>query len=237
MTEYKFHELCLLFPPCTNDELMALRNDIEKNGQIEPAVLYEGKILDGRNRATACAMLGIELETVEYEGDDPVAFVMSKNLCRRHLNESQRAMIAAKLANLPPHRPVEKDKAVNLPTYSQEQAAESLNVSESQVRKAKKLQRVASQEVIEQVELGKKTVHAALRETKESKEQPKKEISVLSVHVDEMEKTAEKLLKHYYNVIGQMFDVTTIDDYRNRLARLELKNCDLYDKAEARWRK
>ena len=38
---------------------------------------------------------------VPFVGDDPVAFVVSANLRRRHMDENQRAMVAAKLANLP----------------------------------------------------------------------------------------------------------------------------------------
>jgi hypothetical protein len=45
--------------------------------------LYEGQILDGRNRARACEALGIEPETRVYAGDDPVGFVISRNLHRR----------------------------------------------------------------------------------------------------------------------------------------------------------
>jgi hypothetical protein len=36
----------------------------------------------------------------EYSGDDPLGFVISHNLHRRHMNESQRGMVGAKLANL-----------------------------------------------------------------------------------------------------------------------------------------
>jgi len=53
MTDLQFHELCPLFPPASAEELEEQRASIEKNGQIEPVVFFDGKELDGRNRATA----------------------------------------------------------------------------------------------------------------------------------------------------------------------------------------
>jgi hypothetical protein len=165
MINYPYHELCRMFPPCSPEELEGLRESIEKQGLLEPIVLLDGKILDGRNRASACMMLGIEPTTVEFDGDNPVAFVLAKNLNRRHLNESQRAMIASKISTLPPylHKPKNDDMQICM---SKPEAAVALNVSERQVRQASKLRREAETEVIEQVERGEKTVHAALKEAK-----------------------------------------------------------------------
>ena len=109
------HEYATLFPMLDESGLEELCADIEANGQTDPIWLYEGKILDGRNRAKACVKLGRKPEIKEYTGDDPLGFVLSKNAHRRHLSESQRAMVASKLATLPAHRPSE-NKPANLPT-------------------------------------------------------------------------------------------------------------------------
>ncbi len=164
MKDYQFHELCVLFPPCGEEELESLRADIEKNGVIEKVTMYEGKVLDGRNRVLACMMLGIEPPTVEFNGDDPVMFVMAKNLHRRHLTDSQRAMIAAKVADMPPYRP--ENKSANLRT-SQEKAAKQVGVSPRSVSTAKKLLKEADEETIKEIEAGKKTVAKAAKELKE----------------------------------------------------------------------
>jgi len=163
-----FHELCLLFPQADEKTLSELTEDIRKNGLRDEITTYQGKILDGRNRYDGCIAAGVKPRFVEYTGDDPLGFVISKNLHRRHLNESQRAMIASKIATLPAHRPT-KDKEANLPTYgarTQEQAAKAMNVSERQVRDAARLRREASDEVVAEVENGNKTIHGALKETK-----------------------------------------------------------------------
>lgn len=100
--EYEFHEAASIFPLMNSEEFNHLKADIEERGQREYAVLFDGKIIDGRNRYRACKALGIECEFSELEEcDDPVAYVISANLHRRQLKTSQRAMCAAKLAGLP----------------------------------------------------------------------------------------------------------------------------------------
>lgn len=80
------------------DEFQWLKDDMERCGQEEPSLLYRDQILDGRNRYRACLELKIEPKTRVYEGDDPEGYVLSVNLQRRHLNQSQLAMVAAKRA-------------------------------------------------------------------------------------------------------------------------------------------
>jgi hypothetical protein len=99
------HEYASLFPMMSDDELAELIADIDKHGLREPIVLYEGRILDGRNRVEACRKLGIEdPRTVEYDGDDAQAFVVSKNLHRRHLTQAQKAEVVVKLLVAQPER-------------------------------------------------------------------------------------------------------------------------------------
>ena len=67
-------------------------------------MLYQGQILDGRNRYNACVALGIEPKTIQYEGNDPEGFVLSANLHRRHLSREKRRELIAKLLERHPDR-------------------------------------------------------------------------------------------------------------------------------------
>ncbi len=82
------------FPLMNKKEYKELKIDIKKNGLLEPIILFEDKILDGRNRYNACKELDVKIKTIEYKGKNPLQYVISTNLKRRHLNESQRAMVA-----------------------------------------------------------------------------------------------------------------------------------------------
>ena len=120
------HPLSSLFPRMPERDYEALRDDIAQHGQQTPIALTpSGELLDGAHRARACAELGITPQTITL-AIDPAQyqdFVVSANLNRRHLSDSDRALVAARLA--------ERGSATI------EQAAEQLRVSERQVSRAK----------------------------------------------------------------------------------------------------
>ena len=129
-------------------DLQALAEDIKQNGLAHPIVsTSDGVVLDGRNRLKACEIAGIEPQFEVYAGSNPVGFIISSNLKRRQLNESQRALIATRLATLargqrqtafesaerfgPPNNQMRKF-ADSDPVMTQAAAAAALNVSETQ---------------------------------------------------------------------------------------------------------
>jgi ParB-like chromosome segregation protein Spo0J len=94
--EYEDHPLAALFPLMADDELAGLAEDIRKNGLRNPIMIHEGKILDGRNRYRACKLIGREIkawEVFHLNGKDPLAYVLSQNLHRRHLTPEQRRKV------------------------------------------------------------------------------------------------------------------------------------------------
>ncbi len=109
--EYEYHPFCLAFGLMKQAELENLADSIKSPlGLQKSIVLYQGKILDGRNRSTACKMVGATPTYIEYKGDDAgaLAFVEAANFHRRHDTDADRAIQAAKLkpfhASLAAHR-------------------------------------------------------------------------------------------------------------------------------------
>jgi N6-adenosine-specific RNA methylase IME4 len=158
----EYHPISNIFPLMEGNEFDDLCHDIAANGLIEPIWTYDGMILDGRNRQRACDLVGIKPQYREYSGDNPLQFVTSMNVRRRHLNESQRAMIAARLANMGwggdrKSTPISQENQVaNLPLepISQERAAEMLNISSRSLRSAKQILETASPEVVAEIDAG-----------------------------------------------------------------------------------
>ena len=91
--EIKQHPLSSAFPSMSESDQATLTADIDKNGQLDAITLFAGMVLDGWHRYQACLALGRDPLTCLLAADiDPVVFVMSHNMHRRHLNESQRSI-------------------------------------------------------------------------------------------------------------------------------------------------
>lgn len=170
----KIHEAANIFPMMDPASYASLRDSI-KNGGVETLIKFRGdswvdaELLDGRNRLKAMLELGIswktyaELSTVA-DIPDPVEYVVKLNLIRRHLNESQRAMVAARVANLPRGQPGSNGAdAPLLPQISQSAAGEMLNVSRDSVKRGVKVDRHGIDELKQAVETGVLKVTTAAR--------------------------------------------------------------------------
>ncbi len=149
MNEMNFHPVSELFPALPDKEFEALVADIAQNGLREPIHMVGRAIVDGRHRYRACLVAGIEPQFVQVdENTDLNAFVVSLNLRRRHLSESQRAMVAARLATLP--HGTNQHAQICAPT--QEAAADLLNVSRRTVQHARTVIDHGSQELASAVD-------------------------------------------------------------------------------------
>lgn len=157
---FEIHPAANIFPEMTDEEAKSLMIDIRENGQREPIILFNGKVIDGRNRLRACRWLGFEPKTREYQGreEDVVSFVTSLNLHRRHLNASQRAMVASKIAEWKNGVNQHTGGSANLPTH---QAAKLMSVSERSVHTAKAVTAKGEPEVASAVMSGKMSLHEA----------------------------------------------------------------------------
>jgi hypothetical protein len=114
-TEITVHPAAEMFPMMDDAELDELAADIERNGLYEAIAYQNGELLDGRNRLAAIYrikdekrrtyLLGVVASSKRaLEVQDPVAYVVSANLRRRHLTPKQKRDITAALLKERPER-------------------------------------------------------------------------------------------------------------------------------------
>jgi len=96
------HPYAEIFPQMNSPEFESFCGAISVQGLREEIVIHEGQVLEGRHRYLACLAKRVPPRFRPYAGEcgSPLAFVVSKNIQRRHLTESQRAIVAAKLKPL-----------------------------------------------------------------------------------------------------------------------------------------
>jgi hypothetical protein len=172
VSDLSFHPIADIFPRLEGPEFDALKEDIQAHGLREPLWLHDGQVVDGRNRYRACQELGITPPTREWDGKGSlVDFVLGQNLHRRHLSETQRAMIGARLKQLFEQdarnrmragKPI--DPGAILPQgqgRAREHAAKMVSVSPRTVDAATRVQRDGCADLIHAVEADKISVWAA----------------------------------------------------------------------------
>lgn len=211
LLNYEVHPVAALFPYIEGDAFREFVEDIRTNGQREPVVLdVDGRLLDGRNRARACQVLGIDVKETRYSGDNVDGWIISHNVHRRHLTTSQKAMIAARLATLkqggsnnPVGRNQHEVKGSNEPlTCDRSQtersapsiveAANQFNVARESVKRARAVIESGDAELIQAVDSGELTVSGAAKKVRATKEtvKPKKQAS--DVRVKQIRDLADK---------------------------------------------
>jgi len=217
----EFHPVAEIFPLMADAELEALAADIGENGLREPVWLHsDGRLIDGRNRYLACQKAGVTPATREWDGDEGqlVSFIVSLNLHRRHLNESQRAVVAAKIANrrredtLIPgglHSP-KLDRHKSLSSISAGEAAHLLNVSEKSVFNAKTVLREGTAEEREAVERGEVAVTTVAKQIR-AKMSPERRAKKRTQSLSDTGKNPERIQRLQINgeIWGRVRDALT----------------------------
>jgi hypothetical protein len=181
------NRLAKYFPILEGEEFDALVEDIKQHGQLEPIITVDDEILDGVNRYRACKKLGIEPKTKPYRGNDPLGYVISTNIRRRHLNQSQKAALAVEMLpeyekeaderghgkvggqNRPPNLAIDSEGKARATS----QAARAVGASDRIVRQAKRVKQ-ESPAAFDEVVRGIKSVDAADDELREAHEKKRR---------------------------------------------------------------
>ncbi|MDN8089939.1 MT-A70 family methyltransferase [Burkholderia multivorans] len=201
------HPVAHLFPVMNDDEFEQFKEDIREHGQQIPILVQNGQLIDGRHRYRACCELGIEPKIEEVAAGQSIErLVVSLNHHRRHLSDSQRAMIAGRLANI--------GLGGNQHTggVSQQQAAEDLHVSVASVQRAKSVLKNGADELIQAVDAGQIDVSNAAEIAKLPQPSQRKVLSVIDADILKQAKAIRQVL--------------TDERRKQRLAEIEAKRAN-----------
>jgi ParB-like chromosome segregation protein Spo0J len=222
----KYHEAANIFPLMDEDELRTLAEDIGLRGQLVPIEICDGMILDGRNRWAACEFAGIEPLTVEVTPKDPVAYVLSLNLHRRHLDETQRAMVGGRALGVYEKQAKERQSKLNGKSQlsdncheakgrASNKAGEAAKVSGRSVDRAAKVLASGSKELIAACDRGEVAVSAAAKIA----DLPKaRQNEIISKAKDEGKAVGKEVAKAAKNVVPQSADDWTESEKERRAA-------------------
>lgn len=161
--DFEPHPFAEILPLIEGEEFAALVKSVSDHGLLNPILIFEGRILDGRNRYRACKAADRPFysgEVLQFAGNaaEALDLVEAQNLHRRQLTQSQRAMAAASLATL--RRGLNKEHGDET-AFTVSEAAERLNVSEFLVKQARRVRKEASPNIVAMVERGELPLAAA----------------------------------------------------------------------------
>jgi len=161
------HPIAGLFPPLPDAEYQELVQDIRDNGQRDPITVWKENgnewIVDGCSRFKACTEIGaaVKVDYEEFSGDGEIfAFVMSRNMRRRHMGTSQRSLLAAELAQYYMDN-IARDDSEQSASAALKETAKAQRVSPRSVASGKALEIAGVDELVALVKGGDLAVNPA----------------------------------------------------------------------------
>lgn len=195
-----------MFPMLADDELDDLAADIKANGQVYPIMLdADGVLIDGRNRLEACKRAKVEPVFDQLESTrDPVEYILSTNISRRHLNKGQRAMAVA--------------RAVLVSKTAARDGAQAASVSGGYVAKANTVLKYAG-DLADSVMLGAMPLDEAYDEARDRKSSAEGTEAQMSKLRDEAPDLADLVAEERLTLPGAIGELRQREDDRKAAVR------------------
>ncbi len=138
ISDLSIHELAATTPTMTTSQFDALVRDIDINGQLDPVVLYRGKIIDGRHRYRALIQLGVEFilcvkMTNNSTKEDIMTVIRSKET-RRHESACQLAISAYRYMLSNPDKKLTQSDAANIFGANIKQLRKAMTIADKHKR-------------------------------------------------------------------------------------------------------
>lgn len=156
------HPAANLMPRMSASALDQLRDSIHREGQQTPVVLLNGAIIDGRHRRDVCVLLSRELIVVDSDLTAPEQFVVATNLVRRHLTESQKAIIGGRMVT------TTRGRRAGSGEITQRDAAVAVGVSQSYIQMAQYVLTHGTEQQVESIFNGAASLNTVYRQMRQA---------------------------------------------------------------------
>lgn len=205
LKEMPVHSVAAAFPPLSEEDLLELAQDIHENGLVHNITVWEGQLLDGRNRLAAIEktdLVHVDVDVFEGSEYEAVQYIWSVNIKRRHLDTGQRALLTEELRpyeEAEAKRRADENRRANLiqnqgvtpePLKSvgreikqgevNEILAEKSNVSKDTIRKAHSLAMNAP-DLADEVKAGEKKLEKAYNELEARRKEDDTKLTFLEI--------------------------------------------------------
>lgn len=193
-----------LLIPLTDEEYNNLEQSVLIEGIRDPLIVWGEILIDGHHRYLLAQEHDLEftVKGLVFENKNSVIeWIIKNQLGRRNLNESQRALLGAKLSNteIGSNQYTKEGSQICEPS-SQSEAARIVNVSPRSISSAKKILINADTETIKAIEKGELSLHAAEKEIKKE------------IRYKEIQQIQEKINSGNYNDLPKgKFEIIVID--------------------------
>ena len=181
-----------LIPPLTTEEFKQLEDNCLAEGIREKIITWNGFIIDGHNRFEISERwdLDFETESKHFENEEAVKEWMILNqFGRRNLSNYQRSVLALELEDVFIKKAKERMLSGNpSQTFDKGRADEKIGdvakVSHETIRKVKKIQEKAPEEVKAKLRTGEVSINAAYKEIKKEEKKAEYKEKVLEARVE-----------------------------------------------------
>ena len=251
------HQLSAAVPDMPEEDFQDLLESIKTYGQREPITTYENKILDGWHRFRACLELDINPTYHEYDGKDPVSYVIDLNLNRRHLSPSQKAIAVvtcnAWLQEGRPQKTPPVGGVVTTANKSAEQMAREAGVGTRTVERAKKIAQSGDKDVIEAVKKGAMSLSEAIKTVDKSDPEnappapvkpvlksavAKEKYDELKQSYDNLDESYQELLDNYQELAKEVSILTALKETEHYQVMKEMQSTiDNLTEARDKWQR
>jgi hypothetical protein len=248
------HQLSAAFPDMPDEDFQDLLESIKAHGQREPITTYENKILDGWHRFRACSELDINPTYHEFDGKDPVSYVMDLNLHRRHLSPAQKAMAVVTCSTwFSKGIYARGNQDPPMGGSTSKEMAKRAGVGQRSVERAKKVVQSGDKEVIEKVKKGAMSLREAIKVV--DKEEPEnvppapvkpvlksavaqEKYDALKVAYEELNEQYQEILDNYQELAKEVSILTALKETEHYRVMKEMQSTiDNLTEARDKWQR